>query len=224
MRPSRRRTPSGSLAATVSIDGDFAGERLQLLGFVRRPAAGAGDDDRLAGIERAIAGGAMGEAAAFIVVFVGQAEPALGEAGGDDDGAAGVALAFGGLDRPGAVAGEVCDFAEADLDARAASASSVSRRGDQRSRPTPPRSRAAPVRLISAPPGASLSRQRLSARRGRLRWRRQRPGGPAPTTMTSKGGGIRRGVVLIDFAAGGRPEEAGTPFYTPAACRRRCGP
>ena len=60
----------------------------------------------------------MGQAAAFIVVFLGQTEPALGEAGGDDDGAAGVALAFGRLDRPRAGAGQAHDFAEADLDVR----------------------------------------------------------------------------------------------------------
>ena len=59
----------------------------------------------------------MGQAAAFVFVFLGQAEPALGEAGGDHDRAAGVALAFGRLDRPRAVAGKAHDFAEAELDA-----------------------------------------------------------------------------------------------------------
>ena len=59
----------------------------------------------------------MREAAAFVVVFVGQAEPALVEAGGDHDGAAGVVLALGGLDRPRAAAGQAHDLAEADLDA-----------------------------------------------------------------------------------------------------------
>ena len=59
----------------------------------------------------------MGEAAAFVVVFFGQAEPALAEAGGDHDRAAGMALALGGLDRPGTAAGKAHDLAEADLDA-----------------------------------------------------------------------------------------------------------
>src|SRR5207302_605793 len=57
-------------------DGDVACEGLQLRGFVRRPAAGAGDDDRLSGIERAVARGTMGETAAFVFVLARQAEPA----------------------------------------------------------------------------------------------------------------------------------------------------
>ena len=59
----------------------------------------------------------MGKAAAVVLGFLGQAERALAEPGGDHDGAAGVAFAVGGLDCPRAGAGELHHFAEAQLDA-----------------------------------------------------------------------------------------------------------
>ena len=59
----------------------------------------------------------MGEAAAFVLVLVRKAEPALVEAGGDHHGAGGVVFAVRGLDRPRTVSGKVHHLAEADFDA-----------------------------------------------------------------------------------------------------------
>ena len=58
----------------------------------------------------------MGEPAAFVLLFIGQTEPALVESGRDHHGAAGVTLALGGLDSPRAVAGQLHDLAEAQFD------------------------------------------------------------------------------------------------------------
>ena len=56
------------------------------------PSLSAGHDDGQAGVERPVAGGAMGEAAAFVLVLVRETEPALVEAGGDHHRAGGVLL------------------------------------------------------------------------------------------------------------------------------------
>ena len=97
--------------------GDVACHDLQLGRLARRPALGAGDHDRPAGIERPVARRTVGEAAAVVLGFLRQAERTLAEPGGDHDGAAGVAFAVGGLDRPRTGAGELHHFAEAQLDA-----------------------------------------------------------------------------------------------------------
>ena len=65
--------PLGHVGRRRIDDGDFAGDALQLLGFPRRPAGGAGDDHRQAGIKWPIARRAVGEAASFVAVFLGKA-------------------------------------------------------------------------------------------------------------------------------------------------------
>ena len=90
----------GSLRRCQVDHGDVFGKRLQLLGFLPAPVGGAGDHDRLPGVERAIAGGAMRQAAAFVLFFAGDAETPLVETACDHHHPANVPLAFGRLDAP----------------------------------------------------------------------------------------------------------------------------
>src|SRR5260370_34176956 len=69
-------------------------------------------------MERAGADGGMRYPPAVVLALPGPAKPAFAQAGGDHHGAAGMALALGGLDRPWAAADKPHDFAEAELDAR----------------------------------------------------------------------------------------------------------
>ena len=99
-------------------DGDLTGQPYDVLCLEARPAVGACDDNRKAGVKWPVAMSAVGDAAALVVSLVGQAKFALVETGGDHDRARRVLFTLGGLDGPRAIVGEAGDVAKTDLDAR----------------------------------------------------------------------------------------------------------
>ena len=90
-------------------DGDGGGEAGEEEGFFHGAVAAADHGDVLVLEERAVAGGAVGQAVAGELVFSGYAEVAVAGAGGEDDGAGlvGLLVAVGeGLGLAGEVHGD----------------------------------------------------------------------------------------------------------------------